>query len=277
MTPQKLDLQKRSLADLRSRLPALIEEAQQAGGDALVRDWVEALASDHRAGARALGASLTRRIGARVAEAERLDALFEFRRELMGRGYRAIAGVDEVGVGPLAGPVVAGAVILPEPVHLPGLNDSKKLSPQARERLAGEIQKQAIAIGIGEVSPAEIDRMNILNSSLEAMSRAVKDLATPPDYLAVDARIIPGLTIPQTPITHGDALDGSIGAASIVAKVHRDALMVRFDTSYPGYGFAQHKGYGTAEHMGALRRLGACEIHRRSFAPVAEAASRRRA
>jgi ribonuclease HII len=182
-----------------------------------------------------------------------------------------VAGVDEVGVGPLAGPVVAAAVVLPVHVDLPRLNDSKKLSPDARERLDAGIREQALAIGIGSVESGEIDRFNILRASLEAMRRAVNVVMEQLelDHLMVDARTIPGVRIPQTPLTHGDAIDGSIAAASIVAKVHRDGLMQKLHAQYPGYGFARHMGYGTAEHMEALRRMGACPEHRRSFAPVA--------
>jgi ribonuclease HII len=143
-----------------------------------------------------------------------------------------------------------------------------------RERLADAIRAQALAIGIGEVSPAEIDRLNIRRASLEAMRRAVDQLArrVRPDHVMVDAHAIPGLTVPQTPLHHGDALDGSIAAASIVAKVHRDALMRALERVHPGYGLGRHMGYGTAEHLDALRRLGASPIHRRSFAPVAAVA-----
>jgi ribonuclease HII len=199
--------------------------------------------------------------------------LFERRAELWRRGVRCVAGVDEVGVGPLAGPVVAAAVVLRECVDLPGINDSKKLSRVARERLDRAIREQAVAIGIGEVTPAEIDRLNIFEATREAMRRAVLFLSEqcPVDHLLVDARTVPGLRIPQTPLIHGDAIDGSIAAASIVAKVHRDALMRRLDEAHPGYGLARHKGYGTAEHIAALDRLGASPIHRRSFAPVAAA------
>jgi ribonuclease HII len=174
-------------------------------------------------------------------------------------------------VGPLAGPVVAGAVILPEVVDLPRINDSKKLTPQAREELDAAIRQQAIAVGIGEVSPVEIDQRNIFQASLEAMRRAVHALDPKPDFLLVDARTVPGVGTPQKALIHGDAIDGSIAAASIVAKVYRDRLMRELDERYPGYGFARHMGYGTAMHIDALGRLGASDVHRRSFAPVAQA------
>jgi ribonuclease HII len=181
-----------------------------------------------------------------------------------------VAGVDEVGVGPLAGPVVACAVVFAERPWLPGLGDSKQLARAQRERLDGEIRKQALAIGLAEVSVAEVDRLNVYRAGLEAMRRAVLALGVSPDHLLVDARVVPGIDAAQTPLVGGDASDGSIAAASIVAKVHRDALMERLDSLHPGYGFARHKGYCTAEHLAALRRLGASPVHRRSFAPVAQ-------
>lgn len=235
--------------------------------------WISALRRDKRRGAAALAARLVRRQKEIRREQRRLAALFSRRRALFGRGVRFVAGVDEVGVGPLAGPVVAAAVVLPDEVDLPGLDDSKKLTPEVRETLAAEIRRQALSIAIAEVSPAEIDRVNILQATLEAMRRSVGQLtaAHTVEHLMVDARTIPGVSLPQTPLVHGDALDGSIAAASIVAKVHRDALMRRLADRHPGYGFERHMGYGTAEHLAALRRLGVTPIHRRSFAPVAAA------
>ena len=236
-------------------------------------EWIEAIAQDSRRGARRLAETWDRRRQAVWAERKRLARLFEHRDALNAQGYRLIAGVDEVGVGPLAGPVVAGAVVLPDMVDLPGLNDSKKLSASTRERLAREIRDCAVGVAVAEVPSVEIDRINILQATLEAMRRAVRDLCgqCPVDHLTVDARTIPGLRIPQTPLVHGDAIDGSIAAASIVAKVHRDALMQDFDEQYPGYGLGRHMGYGTAQHIEALRNLGPSPIHRRSFAPVAAA------
>lgn len=195
--------------------------------------------------------------------------MFELRRSLFAQGFKAIAGVDEVGVGPLAGPVVAAAVILPVEVDLPLVNDSKKLKPEQREKLSIAIHEQAVAVSVGSVSPQEIDSRNIFQASLEAMRRAVEGLDPTADYCLVDARTIPRVEIQQRGLIHGDAIDGSIAAASIVAKVHRDKLMRDFDTQYPGYGFARHMGYGTAVHVDALGRLGPCPIHRRSFGPVA--------
>lgn len=204
-------------------------------------------------------------------EAARLATLFARRATLRAAGARFVAGVDEVGVGPLAGPVVAAAVVLPDDVFLPGLDDSKRLSPRARARLALEIRACALAVSVSEVDAAEVDRRNPYQASLLAMASAVAGLQLRPHHVLVDARVLPGLDVPQTAIVHGDALDGSIAAASIVAKVHRDGLMERLDRVHPGYGFAAHKGYGTAAHLAALRRLGPCPVHRASFAPVAAA------
>jgi len=253
-----------SVAALRELLASTRDEAE-------TRRLCAALAADPRAGARALATRALRRVERERAEAKRMRGLFERRARLVEAGARFVAGVDEVGVGPLAGPVVAAAVVLPEVVDLPGLNDSKKLKREVREQLAASIREQAIGVGIGVVSADEIDRRGILNASLEAMRRAVLQLTdgVPVDHVLVDARTIPGIDLPQTPLIHGDAIDASIAAASIVAKVYRDRIMREYDAAHPGYGFARHMGYGTAEHVGALERIGASPIHRRSFAPVA--------
>ena len=225
------------------------------------------LQGDERAGAVSLAALLTRRLAEHRSERLRVERLFALRRRLASAGALHVAGVDEVGVGPLAGPVVAAAVILRMRVVLPGLDDSKRLSAPARERLDVAIRAQAVAIGVGAVWPPELDRLNVYHAALEAMRRAVVALATAPDHVLVDARTIPGIAAPQTALVHGDARDGSIAAASIVAKVHRDAIMARQERVHPGYGFARHMGYPTPEHLDALRRLGPSPLHRRSFAP----------
>ena len=258
------DLVAQPLARLSKEVAALTDEEE------LVR-WARILQRDPRAGARALGERTERRVERARADRLRVAGLFEIRAGLLAQGCRVVAGVDEVGVGPLAGPVVAAAVALPEIVSLPGLDDSKKLSPEARKRLNGSIRDQAVGVALGEVSAVEIDRMNIFRAGLEAMRRASTALSErlEIDHLMVDARTIPDMTIPQTPLVHGDSIDGSIAAASIVAKVYRDGLMEKFDVEYPGYGLARNMGYGTAEHMRALGRLGASPAHRQSFAPVA--------
>ncbi len=188
--------------------------------------------------------------------------------EIRESGYDLIAGVDEAGRGPLAGPVVAAAVIL-DPGKIPqGINDSKKLSPSARERLFYEIYSMAVAVGIGLIDSYHIDRMNILKASLCAMKIAVSNLSPQPDYLLIDGNKTLLSSIPQTAVVCGDATCFSIAAASIVAKVTRDRLMARYAEIYPGYGFEKHKGYPTKQHRELIRRLGPCPIHRMSFKGV---------
>ena len=183
-----------------------------------------------------------------------------------------IAGLDEAGRGPLAGPVVAAAVILPRRCSLPGLTDSKLLPRLERERLYREILKRAVGVGIGEASSAEIDRVNVLEATRLAMVRALAGLHPPADCLLLDALTLPSVSLPQRAIVKGDRLVSSIAAASIVAKVTRDRLMAGvFEAEFPGYGFASHKGYGTAAHLAALKEHGPCDIHRSSFRPVREA------
>ena len=179
-----------------------------------------------------------------------------------------IAGTDEAGRGPLAGPVVAAAVILPTVVEIPYLNDSKKLSAKRRELLYDEIMTKAIAVAWSSIDAAEIDRMNIYAASRLAMIRALTALQQPFDLVLSDAMPLPDLIAPCIPIIHGDALSASIAAASIIAKVVRDRIMLEMDKQFPQYGFGRHKGYGTAEHMAAIARVGPCSIHRKSFAPI---------
>ena len=196
-------------------------------------------------------------------ERERIAVLWEYERQ--HPEAQLICGIDEVGRGPFAGPVVAGAVILPKDCDILYINDSKKLSEKRREMLFTEIKEKAVACAVGVVSPARIDEINILQATYEAMRQAIAALGVVPDLLLNDAVTIPGVEIPQIPIIKGDAKSISIGAASIYAKVTRDHLMEELDSVYPGYGFAKNKGYGTADHIAALRSLGPCEIHRRSF------------
>lgn len=189
-------------------------------------------------------------------------------RALWGAGFAFVAGVDEVGMGPLAGPVVAAAVVLPCDVAVDGVVDSKTIPRAKRETLAAQIEATALAIGIGSVEVEEIDQINIYQSGLLAMRRAVAALSVVPQHLLIDARRIPDCAIQQTCVDDGDATVYSIAAASIVAKVFRDRLMCELDARYPGYGFAAHAGYATAAHLKALRSLGPSPVHRRSFAPV---------
>ena len=192
-------------------------------------------------------------------------------RALWGAGFTFVAGVDEVGMGPLAGPVVAAAVVLPTDVAVDGIGDSKTIPRAKREALARQIEQTALAIGIGAVEVEEIEQINIYQSGLLAMRRAVAALSVVPHHLLIDSRRIPDCAIQQTCVDDGDATVYSIAAASIVAKVVRDAMMTQLDDRYPAYGFARHMGYGTAEHLAALERHGPCPAHRRSFLPVAQA------
>jgi ribonuclease HII len=255
------------MRDERAPLAALAARARAARDARAIGALLDALYGDERNGAVALCEALAKRLGSLRRERARVARLFALRRSLARDGALHVAGVDEVGVGPLAGPVVAAAVILQPRVRLPGLDDSKQIAVAGRERLDAAIRAQAIAIGVGEVWPPELDRLNVYHAALEAMRRAVISLATPPDHVLVDARTIPGIPAPQTALIRGDARDGSIAAASIVAKVHRDAIMARLERVHPGYGFARHMGYATPEHLDALRRLGPSPLHRRSFAP----------
>jgi ribonuclease HII len=184
------------------------------------------------------------------------------------RGFRLLAGIDEAGRGPLAGPVVAAAVILPPGLDLPGVRDSKQLTPGQRESHYETILSRAVAVGVGCVDAPIIDSINILQATFQAMMQAVRNLDPVPDFLLIDGSCRLPVDIPQEAIPKGDQLCLSISAASIVAKVHRDRLMVAYHCEYPEYGFDRHKGYGTAEHLSALRRLGPCCIHRMSFKGV---------
>jgi ribonuclease HII len=255
-----------TLAALRRRL----EEARGAERRALA----SMLQADPRVGARRLAEAERRRATRRAEEAQRIERLLSRRRILFAAGASVVAGVDEVGVGPLAGPVVAAAVVLPERIDLPGLDDSKRLAAPTRERLAAAIRAQAVAVAVAELAPAAIDALGILRAAQEAMRRAIAALPSLPDHALVDGREVPRLGCAQTALVGGDGLDASIAAASIVAKVHRDATMRELDALHPGYGFALHMGYPTPLHLAALRRLGPSPIHRRSFAPVAQALSR---
>ncbi|MCI5648912.1 MAG: ribonuclease HII [Fusicatenibacter sp.] len=201
----------------------------------------------------------------RMLEKERLrtEQMKVFEKRYESRGY--ICGIDEVGRGPLAGPVVAGAVILPKDCQILYLNDSKQLTAKKREELCEIILREAVAVGIGSASPQRIDEINILQATYEAMREAVGKLTVKPDVLLNDAVRIPGLEIFQVPIIKGDAASISIAAASIVAKVNRDHLMEEYDKMYPGYGFASNKGYGSAEHIDAIKKLGPSPIHRTTF------------
>lgn len=252
-------------------LTALKARALASG---LTHEELAALAVDPRQGARRLAYAIEARMGAQAAEMERLLGMLRYEQALWRAGQSAVAGVDEVGVGPLAGPVVAAAVILSPGTSIEGVNDSKKLSAKKRAQLDVCIRREAVAWAVGMCSAQEIDARNIFVATREAARRAVAALSCAPGHVLVDAHAVPRLNVPQTPIVEGDCLSQSIAAASIVAKVARDRLMCGLDARYPGYGFAQHAGYGTAQHLAALKQLGACPEHRRSFSPVAAAVAK---
>jgi ribonuclease HII len=242
-----------------------------AGTDAAVSAQVlRKLQRDPRPGARKLYQTLAKRFEGQKKERIRLDAMLHFERLLWKTGIVHIAGVDEVGMGPLAGPVVAAAVIFPPDIEIEGIDDSKALDESTRLQLETEIKKKAAAVAIGMVEVEEIDRLNIYHAGLRAMQLALGNLAIVPQHILVDSHTIPGVSQPQSSFDKGDGINFSIAAASIVAKVHRDRLMTELDALYPGYGFASHKGYATAEHQNAIRELGPCPIHRRSFDYIRE-------
>jgi ribonuclease HII len=231
----------------------------------------EELRRDGGAGARAILAAVERRRHENRAEGQRLRTMLRFERELWGGGLTLVAGVDEAGMSPLAGPVAAGAVIFPPETRIPGVDDCKRVDPAERARLAPLIKQHALAWAVAFVEPEEIDTINIYWAGIRAMERAVQALASPPQHLLIDGRRVKSLAVPQTRIIGGDRKSFSIAAASILAKTARDTLMVELDRTFPGYGFARHKGYPVREHLEVLARRGPCPIHRRSFAPVREA------
>jgi len=241
-------------------------------GRPVPRGLIEALEADTRQGAHHLAKLIRERWRKNRAEGQRLHNLLRFEIDLWEQGFNMIAGVDEAGMAPLAGPVVAGAVILPRNYKLKRLNDSKQiLDAEMRDELAQQIKADALVWCAGIAAVEEIDTINIYHAGLLAMRRAVEGLTQQPDFILVDARRIPYVTAPQRGIIKGDTLSASIAAASIIAKTTRDAIMTEFDSIHPGYNFATHKGYPTPEHCRCLKELGATPIHRRSFARVREA------
>ena len=261
-----------SLEELLSKPVSELRDLFLPSARPVPRGLLEALETDPRRGAQQLAKAIRGRYRANRAEGQRLHALLRFEIELWAQGFRLVAGVDEAGMAPLAGPVVAGAVILPHDYKLRGLDDSKKILDEARrEELAAQIKQDAVCWASGFAEVEEIDRLNIHHAGLLAMQRALEGLAPGPDFVLVDARKIPNCAPPQRGIIHGDALSASIAAASIIAKTTRDAHMLQLDRVYAGYGFASHKGYPTPEHCRVLKERGALPVHRRSFAPVREA------
>ena len=250
------------MADVASLTISEIEK-QLADGP-VSKEFIAACRKDKRRGVE----KLWRRFQREAAEHERVAALYAYEREAQQEGFSLIAGVDEAGRGPLAGPVVVAAVILPLSLYLPKLNDSKKLSPALRDTLYEVICEKAVALHCSIVDVAIIDRVNIYQATVNGMYEAILALDPNPQKVLIDAVSLTKLPMPSLSIIQGDAKSASIAAASIIAKVTRDRLMTQYDAQYPGYGFAQHKGYGTAQHLEALRKYGPCPIHRRSFEPV---------
>ena len=244
-----------SISDIKSKFNNL--------KDGEFENFIATYGQDDRRGVIQLVNKATGVIEKRKAEIERTERMLSY--EIQYSSYCYICGIDEVGRGPLAGPVVAGAVILPKDEKILYLNDSKQLSAAKRDELYDIIYEKAVAVSIGMVDHKRIDEINILQATYEAMRQAIMNLAVQPDILLNDAVTIPQVDIPQVPIIKGDAKSCSIAAASIVAKVTRDRIMEEMDSVYPGYGFAGNKGYGSAEHIRAIRELGPCPIHRRSF------------
>lgn len=241
----------------------VIKEELQAAEVTMLPSFIAEYKSDARAGVQKIVQQAQKRLDNLEKERRRIEALKVYEKQYEAYGY--VCGIDEVGRGPLAGPVVAGAVILPKDCNILYINDSKKLSERKREELYDIIMEQAVAAGIGMVSPARIDEINILQATYEAMRQAIQNLAVTPDILLNDAVTIPEVKIRQVPIIKGDAKSISIGAASIIAKVTRDRLMVEYDKVMPEYGFASNKGYGSQTHIEALKKYGPSPIHRQSF------------
>jgi len=228
-------------------------------------DYLHSLRCEPGTGIERLISKYEKKKESMAKELARLDAMCVFEKEAYEKGYRYIAGVDEAGRGPLAGPVVAAAVILPENACIYGLNDSKKLTSKQRESLYDEIIEKAVAFSVGIIDEKQIDSINILNATKAAMENAVSSLKPQPDILFIDAVKLENIRIKQVPIVKGDSRSVSIAAASIIAKVTRDRLIDELDQVYPQYGFKKHKGYGTKEHIEAIKKYGICPIHRISF------------
>jgi len=258
----ELDLSRLSVAEIRRHF---LDQKDSASPGLLAR-----LQKDPREGVRKICHQLKTRREKEKAERIRIESMLNLECVLWNSGIRHIAGADEVGVGPLAGPVVAAAVVFPPGTFISRVDDSKRLSPQVRREVVRTIRQRALGIGVGLAEVAEIDELNVYHAGLLAMRRAVENLPLRPDHLLVDAREIPGLSMPQNKFSKGDGLSFSIAAASIVAKTYRDQLMVELGQTYPQYGLDRNKGYGTREHQEAIRRHGPCAIHRKSYTFIQE-------
>lgn len=244
-----------SISQIKDRLADCDEEQ--------LAHFKEDFGNDSRKNVRELISKAEHRLELQKAEASRIQSMLDFEREFAGD--LIYCGIDEAGRGPLAGPVVAAAVIMPRNSKILYVNDSKKLSEKKREELYSQICDEALSFGVGLIDAAEIDRINILQATYAAMRQAIEKLTLSPEHIVIDAVRIPGVSIPQSPIIKGDAKCYSIAAASIIAKVTRDHIMREYDSMYPGYGFAKNKGYGSAAHIEAIRQIGPCAIHRKSF------------
>ena len=251
-----------SVEEIRKRY---VEDGEPVSAQILNR-----LERDSRQGVQKLTAVLKKRYERDRGEKLRRDAMRHFETVLWRSGIRDIAGVDEAGMAPLAGPVVAAAVMFPPGTDIEGVDDSKKLDAPTRERLAGEIRAKASGVAVGIATVQEIDQVNIYHAGLLAMRRAVEGLPRSPQHLLVDARTVPGVAVPQNAFNKGDGINFTIAAASIIAKTSRDAMLEALDREYPGYGFAAHKGYPTPEHRKAFLELGPCPAHRMSFPVIHE-------
>lgn len=247
-----------------------IEQLLQQTAEAELPALLEQLARDERRSVQNLAQRQQRRLEKIQQERERIAAMWQYEQQAKANGYQWIAGTDEVGRGPLAGPVVAAAVILPEDANLPEIKDSKKLTEKQREHLNVLIQQQAIAWNVAEVSETVIDEINILEASRLAMQQAVAGLSQPADFVLVDGLPNPQIKLPSEAIVKGDNKSISIAAAAIIAKVYRDHLMDKYDKQYPGYEFAANKGYPTEAHLRAVEEQGPCPIHRMTFRPLCE-------
>ena len=235
--------------------------------DDVAEELLQEILSDERKGVKTLVGSYMKRLERKSRERLRVESMYDVESRFYQEGLTHIVGIDEVGRGPLAGPVTVAAVILPPHWFSAGLNDSKKVTPKHREEIAAEIYESALDVSVVSLSPEEIDAVNIYEATMMAMYQAVKNLTVSPEAVIVDAMPL-HFSCPTESLIHGDAKSASVAAASIVAKVYRDHLMDEYDRQYPGYGFAQNKGYGTAEHIAALKTLGITPIHRKSFEPV---------
>ena len=265
-TPSMTEKQAAKLASLRELRRLYVVEAKP-----LTAEIEKQLEGDPRVGVQSILRSVRARREKNRAEGQRLRRMLRYERACWEKGYSTIAGIDEAGMSPLAGPVVAGAIVLPTEYRLAGVDDSKKLDASRREELAAQLKRDAVSFATGFVSPLEIDQINIYQAGLLAMRRAVEGLSVVPDMLLIDARPLKALPMAQKSIIKGDQESFTIAAASIIAKTARDAYMCELDRRYPGYGFAKHKGYPVRSHVEALHELGLCAEHRRSFRPVREA------